>query len=94
MKLLRKAQKLDGQIEFNGLPISVETGRSRVREAGNRLAHLLHRLPDMDYDRTSPVARFGKRRRSRRRKRRRSSSATATWWWATTTPTAWTSARP
>jgi len=30
--LLRKSRKLDGRIEFNGLDISIETGRSRVRE--------------------------------------------------------------
>lgn len=29
---LAKARKLDGQIEFNGLQISIETGRSRCRE--------------------------------------------------------------
>ena len=32
MYLLRKARPLDGRIDFNGLQISIETGRSRVRQ--------------------------------------------------------------
>lgn len=32
MFILKKARKLDGKIDFNGLPISIETGRSRIRQ--------------------------------------------------------------